>query len=35
MLRAVVDDYAKVRRYLVDYGYLGRRPDGSAYWSRV
>lgn len=33
-LSQVVDDFAKARRYLVDLGYLDRKPDGSAYWSR-
>lgn len=34
LLESVADDYVKVRRYLIEYGYLGRRPDGSAYWLR-
>lgn len=32
---AVADpDYAALRRYLVDYRFLEREPDGSAYWVR-
>jgi hypothetical protein len=26
------DDYATIRRYLVEYGFLDREPGGSAYW---
>lgn len=33
-IAGVVDDYAKARRYLVDFGYLDRKNDCSAYWSR-
>ena len=25
-------DYVMIRRYLVDYGFLDRKADGSAYW---
>jgi hypothetical protein len=25
-------DYATIRRYLVEYGFIDREPDGSAYW---
>ena len=33
---AVADpDYAALRRYLVDYRFLEREPDGSAYWRRA
>jgi len=32
ILRHVYPDYATLRRYLVDYKYLVRKPDGSAYW---
>jgi DNA-binding CsgD family transcriptional regulator len=31
-LRAVGDETGEIRRYLVDYGFLGRKRDGSAYW---
>jgi hypothetical protein len=32
ILKAVNDDYVTVRRYLIEYGYLDRKPDGSQYW---
>ncbi|EMT51712.1 DUF2087 domain-containing protein [Brevibacillus borstelensis] len=32
ILKAVYDDYVTVRRYLVDYGFLDRKADGSQYW---
>jgi DNA-binding CsgD family transcriptional regulator len=28
-------DYVTLRRYMVDYGFLNRRGDGSAYWVRI
>ncbi|MCM3243213.1 MULTISPECIES: DUF2087 domain-containing protein [Cytobacillus] len=31
-LKAIYEDYALVRRYLIDYGFLDRKPDGSEYW---
>lgn len=33
LLKSVADDHAKARRYLVDYRYLHRKPDGSQYWT--
>lgn len=33
LLKTLVDDHSKARRYLIDYKYLHRRPDGSAYWT--
>lgn len=33
ILKSVVADHTKARRYLVDYGYLRRTPDGSRYWT--
>lgn len=27
-------DYALIRRYLIEYGFLDRKPDGSQYWVR-
>lgn len=33
ILKPVVADHTKARRYLVDYRYLHRKPDGSAYWT--
>lgn len=34
MLSAVYEDYSMLRRYLVDYGFMGRTKDGSEYWLR-
>lgn len=34
-LKAAYDDYVTLRRYLVDYGFLERRPDGSRYWLKA
>ena len=28
-------DYAALRRYLIDYRFLERKPDGSAYWRKL
>ena len=28
-------DYATLRRYLVEYGFLDRKPDGSRYWVKT
>ena len=32
ILKAAYDDYVTLRRYLIDYGFLDRKPDGSEYW---
>jgi hypothetical protein len=32
MLKTFYDDYVLLRRYLVEYGLIDRKPDGSAYW---
>ncbi|WP_054956457.1 DUF2087 domain-containing protein [Paenibacillus dakarensis] len=32
ILKAVYDDYVTVRRYLIEYGFIDREPDGSKYW---
>jgi hypothetical protein len=32
ILKPVYPDYAMLRRALVDYGWLERKPDGSLYW---
>jgi hypothetical protein len=32
ILSAVYHDYVTIRRYLVDYGFLDRKRDGSEYW---
>ena len=33
LLKPVVADHTKARRYLVDYRFLHRKSDGSAYWT--
>lgn len=33
LLKGLAADHAKARRYLVDYGFLNRTPDGSRYWT--
>lgn len=32
ILKSIYDDYVTLRRYLVEYGFLDREDDGSAYW---
>jgi hypothetical protein len=32
LLNEIYDDYVMVRRYLIEYGFLDRKPDGSEYW---
>ncbi|MFP5111719.1 DUF2087 domain-containing protein [Bacillaceae bacterium C204] len=32
LLQFFYDDYALIRRYLIEYGFLDRKPDGSEYW---
>ncbi|MED3624626.1 DUF2087 domain-containing protein [Neobacillus thermocopriae] len=32
ILKDIYEDYVLIRRYLVDYGFLNRKPDGSSYW---
>lgn len=32
VLESIFEDYALVRRYLIEYGFLDRKPDGSQYW---
>ncbi len=34
ILKTVYDDYVTLRRYLIEYGFLDRKPDGSEYWLR-
>ena len=34
ILKAVYDDHVTVRRYLIEYGFLDRKSDGSEYWLR-
>jgi hypothetical protein len=31
-LKSIYDDYVMIRRYLIEYGFLDRKPDGSEYW---
>ncbi|AJY74013.1 DUF2087 domain-containing protein [Paenibacillus beijingensis] len=33
--RFLADDYVTLRRYLIEYGYLDRKDDGSAYWVKL
>lgn len=33
LLKPLAADHTKARRYLVDYGFLHRTPDGSRYWT--
>lgn len=32
ILQEVYDDYVTIRRYLIEYGFMDRKPDGSQYW---
>jgi DNA-binding CsgD family transcriptional regulator len=32
ILADIYDDYVTLRRYLIEYGFMDRKPDGSAYW---
>lgn len=32
ILKDIYEDYAVIRRYLVDYGFMERTDDGKAYW---
>lgn len=34
ILKVVYHDFATLRRYLIEYGFLERTPDGSQYWLR-
>lgn len=31
-LKIIYEDYVLIRRYLIEYGFLDRKPDGSEYW---
>ncbi|EGW40062.1 DUF2087 domain-containing protein [Desulfosporosinus sp. OT] len=35
ILKFVYHDFATLRRYLIEYGFLDRTPDGSQYWLRT
>ncbi|NJL59230.1 MAG: DUF2087 domain-containing protein [Desulfobacteraceae bacterium] len=32
ILRTVYEDYVTIRRYMIDYGFLDRKNDGTEYW---
>lgn len=32
ILKPIVGDYVMIRRYLIDYQFMGRKDDGSSYW---
>jgi hypothetical protein len=32
ILQTAFEDYVTLRRYLIEYGFLDRKPDGSQYW---
>ncbi|HOT75678.1 MAG TPA: DUF2087 domain-containing protein [Candidatus Wallbacteria bacterium] len=32
ILLEIFDDYVTLKRYLIDYGFMGRKTDGSFYW---
>lgn len=32
LLKSVYSDYVTIRRFLIDYGFLSRKNDGSSYW---
>jgi len=32
VLKPMVEDYVMIRRYLIDYQFLNRTPDGKSYW---
>lgn len=32
VIKEIYDDYAVIRRYMIDYGFMDRTVDGKAYW---
>ena len=32
VIKNFFDDYVTLRRYLIEYGFLDRKKDGSEYW---
>jgi len=34
ILKEIWEDFATMRRYLIEYGYLDRTKDGKTYWKR-
>ncbi|MHB8064305.1 MAG: DUF2087 domain-containing protein [Ruminiclostridium sp.] len=35
ILKAIYPDFATIRRYLIEYGFMDRKPDCSQYWLKV
>lgn len=35
ILKRFYDDYVLLRRYLIDYGFMDRKADGSSYWVKL
>lgn len=35
ILYSAYDDYVTLRRYLIEYGFMDRTPDGSRYWVKI
>lgn len=35
ILKNIYEDFVTIRRYLIEYGFLDRNKDGSAYWVKV
>ncbi len=35
ILKPIYHDYVMIRRYLIEYGFLDRHRDGSAYWVKT
>ncbi len=35
LLKGFYHDYVLLRRYLIEYGFMDRTPDGSAYWLKL
>ncbi len=35
ILKEAYHDYVTLRRYMIEYGFLDRKPDGSLYWVKV
>lgn len=34
-LKPIYKDYAILRRYLIEYGFMDRTPDGASYWIKI
>ena len=32
IIQPIYEDYVQIRRYLIEYGFMDRKEDGSAYW---